>query len=190
MEKKLFVMALAFVFVLSACEKQLSGPYFEDDLSILDAASEKSAMNEKGQAVLNFRAHLTGDQEIPARETQATGQALFQLSKDGTELRYKLIVSNLDSITMAHIHIGALGANGGFVVWLYPSSGPALLIPEKVHGTLREGVIKKENLVGAYSGKELSDLISIMASGNTYVNIHTSRFPGGEIRGQIYGNVK
>jgi hypothetical protein len=39
-------------------------------------------------------------------------------------------------------------------------------------------------------GKELSELISLMASGNTYVNIHTSRFPGGEIRGQIYGNVK
>jgi hypothetical protein len=80
--------------------------------------------------------------------------------------------------------------NGGFVVWLYPSAGPALLIPEKVHGTLREGVIKTENLVNALVGKELSELISLMASGNTYVNIHTSRFPGGEIRGQIYGNVK
>ena len=48
--------------------------------------------------VMNFRAHLSGDQEVPANESMATGEAVFQLSKDGMELSYKLIVANLDNI--------------------------------------------------------------------------------------------
>jgi hypothetical protein len=59
----------------------------------------------------NFRAHLSGDEEVPAVDTRARGQTIFQLSKDGSELSYKLIAANIENITQAHIHCGAAGVN-------------------------------------------------------------------------------
>ena len=50
------------------------------------------------------------------------------------------------------------------------------------------GTITEANLVGALAGQPLSALIDEIRSGNTYVNVHTSQFPGGEIRGQIQMN--
>jgi hypothetical protein len=44
-----------------------------------------------------FNAHLSGSEEVPARETMAHGQANLQLTKDGTGLEFKLIVANIDT---------------------------------------------------------------------------------------------
>jgi hypothetical protein len=63
-----------------------------------------------------------------------------------------------------------------------------LLIPGTTNGILAEGVIKEVNLVNALAGKPLSDLVDAMSAGNAYVNVHTTAYPGGEIRGQIFGN--
>ena len=133
----------------------------------------------------NSRTHLSGDEEVPPRDTNAQGQAIFQLSKDGTELSYKLNIANIENVTQAHIHLAAAGVNGGIVVWLYPSAPPAHLIPGGSQGTLAEGVIKQASLVGSLAGRPLGVLLDAMRAGNTYVNVHTSQFPGGEIRGQI-----
>ena len=191
MEKKLLIFVIAGALVFSACEKQL--------LESEDVSGKKSVQlledqnvhsKKKGQVVLNFRTHLSGDQEVPPRETSATGQAIFQLSKDGEELRYKLIVANLNNLRMAHIHVAPAGANGGFVAWLYPPAPPAILKPGTTNGVLQEGVIRKANLVGLLAGKEVSDLVDLIIADSTYVNVHTQLYGGGEIRGQIFGNVK
>ncbi len=134
----------------------------------------------------NFRAHLTGDAEVPPVETKAQGQAIFQLSKDGDELHYKLIVANIENVLMAHIHMAPVGENGGVVAWLYPDGPPPLLIEGRFQGVLAEGVITAEDLVGALEGEKLTDLVSQMRSGNAYVNVHTLANPPGEIRGQIH----
>lgn len=68
----------------------------------------------------NFRTHLSGDEEVQPVATRAQGQAIFQLSKDDSELSYKLIVANIENVLMAHIHLAPAGQNGGVVVWLYP----------------------------------------------------------------------
>ena len=54
---------------------------------------------------------------------------------------------------------------------------------------LATGVITADDLVGPLDGADLSDLIEEMRSGNTYVNVHTEAFGGGEIRGQIDSTV-
>ena len=74
----------------------------------------------------HFVAHLEGGQEVPARETNATGQAIFKLSEDETEIQYRLIVANIDNVTASHIHLGVAGVNGGVVVFLagdFPPGG-------------------------------------------------------------------
>jgi hypothetical protein len=133
----------------------------------------------------NFRAHLTGAEEVPPAETQAQGQAIFQLSKDGSELHYKLIVANIENVKMAHIHLAPAGVNGPVVAWLYPGGPPPQLIPDRFNGVLAEGTITAANLVGPLAGQTLDDLVDAIVAGNTYVNVHTSQYPGGEIRGQI-----
>jgi len=134
----------------------------------------------------NHRAHLNGANEVPARDTLAQGQAIFQLNADGTELRFRLIVANIENVTQAHIHccVNTEG-NAGVVAWLYPAGPPAQLIPGRTQGTLAEGVITQASLVGSLAGSPLSVLVDRINSGLAYVNVHTSQFPPGEIRGQI-----
>jgi hypothetical protein len=131
----------------------------------------------------NFRAHLSGGEEVPPNDSKATGQAIFQM-KDGA-LHYKLIVANIQNVTQAHIHLAPAGANGGVVAWLYPSAPPAQLIPGRSSGVLAEGVITDADLVGALTGATLEELLEEMRNGGAYVNVHTSQFPPGEVRGQI-----
>ena len=174
MKKLLFFFIAPFMIMVSSCDSLQPEETFQDEATLKSAGM-----------IMNFRAHLSGDQEVPAVESNATGQAIFQLSKDGSELSYKLIVANINDVLQAHIHLGQAGTNGGVVAFLYPSAPPAVLIEGKSNGILAEGIIKAENLRGALSEGSVEDLAEAMKAGNAYVNVHTSAFPTGEIRGQI-----
>ena len=135
----------------------------------------------------NFVAHLSGDEEVPSVATLAQGQAIFHLSKDGSALHFKLIVANIENVTQAHIHCGAVGVNGPIVVFLY-GFGP-VVSPD---GILSEGTVTGANVIplppsAACPGgvANFADLIAKMQTGGAYVNAHTTGHPAGEIRGQI-----
>lgn len=141
----------------------------------------------------NFVVHLTSDQEVPVNESRATGQAIFQLSPDGEELHYRLIVANIENVVASHIHLAPVGVNGPVVVFLF---GPAPAAGGRSNGVLAEGTITSANLIGRLGGQPLSALIDEIEAGNAYVNVHTNdgiaptnTGPGdiasGEIRGQI-----
>jgi hypothetical protein len=133
----------------------------------------------------NYSIHLTGALEVPAVETRGQGQAIFQLSKDGQSLSYKLIVANIENVSMAHIHVGPPGVNGPVVVWLYPAAPPPQLIPGRFEGVLAEGTITEADFVGELAGEPMSTLIDWLNTSNAYVNVHTSQHPPGEIRGNF-----
>ncbi|MDQ5858042.1 MAG: CHRD domain-containing protein [Acidobacteriota bacterium] len=143
---------------------------------LLSLATAGRAENTK-----NFVAPLKDSNEVPPRDTGATGLALFHLVNDGTELYYKVIVANVHNVTASHIHLGAAGANGGVVAFLF--GGPTT--SGRTQGILAEGTITDADLIGALGGLTLADLIEEIEAGNAYVNVHTTQFPGGEIRGQI-----
>ncbi|WP_340114261.1 CHRD domain-containing protein [Maribellus mangrovi] len=174
MRKLLLFMVLLSIFAFAACEK-----------TDLVSETEQELTTKSAMKVLNFRAHLSGDNEVPAVWTSASGQAIFQLSKDGTELSYKLIADSIENVRMAHIHLAMEGQNGGVVAWLY---GPEL-IEGIFEGVLAEGTITNADLVGALAGHSLMDLIEAFYADGAYVNVHTVQNPGGEIRGQIKGNM-
>lgn len=132
-----------------------------------------------------FQAHLSGGEEVPPVQTNATGQAVFLLKGQGEELAYTLIVANIQDVLQAHIHLAPAGVNGPVVAWLYPSGPPAVLIPGRTDGVLAQGTITADDLVGPLAGAPLADLVDEIRAGNTYVNVHTVANPGGEIRGQI-----
>ena len=152
-----------------------------------------SAPAGKGGVNRNFKAHLTGDGEVPARDTLAVGQTILRVSKDGSELYYKLIAANIDNVIAAHIHIGPPDANGPVVAFLFGPEAPG---GGRFSGVLAEGVIASGDLVGPLAGLDLSVLLDFIRAGGAYVNVHTNDgvapintgpgdFPGGEIRGQI-----
>jgi hypothetical protein len=151
----------------------------------------------------NFGTPLSPSEEVmPAgvvNTSNAVGNAIFQLSEDGTELSYKLIVANIDNAFMAHIHKAPAGTNGGIVVWLFPSTTPGVTGPlgaGRLQGVIAQGTITEANFVGALAGKPMTDLIDLLSNGGAYVNVHTNDgedgtntgpgdFPGGEMRGQV-----
>ena len=116
-----------------------------------------------------FTAKLSGKDEVPPVNTQATGMAQFQLSSDGKEISYDLTAINLNGFMMAHIHQGKAGENGQPVAPL----------------SMGKGKITSSDLKGPLAGKQISDLVDLMKNGGAYVNIHTQQNQNGEIRGQI-----
>ena len=138
-------------------------------------------------AISTWTASLSGAEEVATVpvETAARGQAVLQLSRDGSALRYRLIVANIENVTQAHIHMAPRGANGGVVAWLYPHGPPAQLIPGRSSGILATGTITSASLVGPLAGQPLGSLVDAIDDGNAYVNVHTAQYPAGEIRGQV-----
>lgn len=136
-------------------------------------------------AAANFHAHAKGSEEVPSVDTRAQGQATFRLARDGNSVEFKLNVSNIEDVLMAHIHLAPAGSNGGVVVWLYPAGPPPQLIPGRHQGELASGTFTADDLVGPLAGASLGDLIEAMRNGGAYVNVHTTANPGGEVRGQI-----
>jgi hypothetical protein len=141
----------------------------------------------------NHKAILSGDGEVPPRDTQARGVAIFHISKDELSIDYILIAANIHNVVGAHIHTGQPGVNGPIVVPLMDAAAPG---GGRFQGILGAGTITAANLTGPLAGQPLSVLIAEIKSGNTYVNVHTNDgvaptntgpgdFPGGEIRGPI-----
>lgn len=175
------------VVLYGSCEEH--GSTFADQVEIIEKSQSEnvnSGINEASAAQFNFRAHLGGDEEVPAVDMRAQGQATFKVNSDGTSITYRLIVSNIENVLMAHMHLAPAGENGDIVVWLYPSSPPSQLIEGRFQGVLTEGTFTSEDLVGSLEGQTLNDLTEAMKFGYVHVNVHTSQHGSEEIRGQIF----
>lgn len=129
----------------------------------------------------NFKAELSGGNVVPPVKTKAKGEATFMLSKDGKSMTYKLTVKDIEDVTAAHIHQGRQGKNGPPVAMLY--AGPKKA--GKFSGTLSEGTVTGKSLMSSLKGKPFGSLVKMIESGDAYVNVHTDKYPDGEIRGQI-----
>jgi CHRD domain len=123
-----------------------------------------------------FSTSLSGQEEVPPTESQATGMAEFMAL--GDSVGYTVMASEIQGVTAGHIHGGKQGENGPVVVTLFKNDSSTIEIIET-------GSITADKLEGPMAGKQLTDLVTAMTNGETYVNIHTEQNPDGEIRGQI-----
>ena len=124
-----------------------------------------------------FTAHLNGAEQVPAFDTTAQGQFILK-NRDGS-LEYKLIVANLANVVAAHIHCAPVGTNGPVGVTLFAGA------PTAVSGILASGPILAPDTGNACGWTNVADIIAGIASGNTYINVHTLQSLSGEIRGQV-----
>jgi hypothetical protein len=148
---------------------------------------------------ISARAKLSGFQENLPKLTDGTGT--FTASVNGGTLSYKLTYSGLSSDAfMSHIHFAQPGVNGGIFIWLCGSAkapGPVGTptcpagggtVTGSVTSTGVQSLLSPPQATGASQNLNPGDFagaIRILQSGDAYVNVHTTNFPGGEIRGQL-----
>lgn len=139
------------------------------------------------QPAPTVRATLSGYEETPAVSTEASGTFVVRVG-DGV-LDYELSYQGLQSgVLFAHIHFGQPGVAGGVSAFLCGGGGkPSCPTPG---GTVM-GTIVAANVVGptgqGIGAEEFDELVRAILNGVAYANVHSTTFPGGEIRGQIRG---
>jgi hypothetical protein len=130
-----------------------------------------------------FQADLSGAGETPARSTPAVGTV--GLYVNGNTVDYTIEVHGITNVTGAHIHSGAAGSNGGIRIALFPAPGtnflPAGQTVATVDGILISGSFNSSQVTGV----TYDELLSEMRAGTAYANVHTTQYPGGEVRGQV-----
>jgi hypothetical protein len=146
-----------------------------------------------------FKATLRGINETPGPvATQASGSFSATLSSDETTLSYKVTYANLNAqVTQSHIHFGLSKETGGIMIWLCqtaavpaPATDPGVpTCPDTTSGTV-SGTATAANVVGPNSqgvtpGADFAKAVKAMREGAAYVNVHSTRSPGGEIRGPV-----
>ncbi len=139
---------------------------------------------------------LRGFAEVPAVSTVAAGFFHGTINEDETAIEYQLHYEGLEgSVTQAHIHFGQPLVSGGISVWLCGNSPPTTpppgtpTCPEAGVGPEVTGTLTADSVVGptgqGIAAGEFAELIKALRKGNAYANVHSSKFPGGEVRGQI-----
>ena len=133
---------------------------------------------QEGKMIITF---LSGKDEVPPTESNASAWTKFQSVDNDSQLSYWVSIVGLKEITGAHIHKGTEGQNGDIVAVLSEAKSA-----EGGNETISlKGNITKDSLQGPLDGKEVSDLVSLMRNGSAYVNVHTNEYKDGVIRGQI-----
>jgi CHRD domain-containing protein len=109
-----------------------------------------------------IKVNLSGAEEVPPVTASGSGSGSFRVSEDGT-LSGSVTTKDVEG-TMAHIHRAAKGQNGPIIVPLD----------------------KKGDTYSVPAGRKLTpQQMDDLKAGNLYVNVHTNRNKGGEVRGQL-----
>jgi CHRD domain len=151
--------------------------------------SDYPELSSLAPAKRTFVATLVGANEVPAVTTTGAGR-MELVQEDSVNILYTLsTTARTDSITMAHIHAAGSGVNGPIMVWFFPTEasrapGTGGGTAAAVNGIIRVGRISRAgtSFVAPFTW---DSLLVRMNAGTAYVNVHTRRFGGGEIRGQV-----
>ena len=130
------------------------------------ACSQMSSMMHGDGKAGSESVSLNGSNEVPAVTTSASGSGTVSVSSERA-VTARITVSGMTA-TAAHIHSGAPGSNGPVIVPF-----------------VKEG---DNTFVAAPGAKMTEEQYRAYKSGNTYVNVHSAKNPGGEIRAQLKGN--
>jgi hypothetical protein len=151
--------------------------------------------------IRRVRARLSGYQEVFAGGggVSTTGEGSFRAAIDEATglITYTLKYSGLTgTVTQSHLHFGQHHTSGGISVWICqtatnpapapaPGAQPVPMCAEEVSGEALAANVIGPTGQGIAPG-ELAELIAAIKAGAVYVNVHSSLFPAGEIRGQLF----
>jgi CHRD domain-containing protein len=111
----------------------------------------------------DMKLKLSGDQEVPPVQTQASGAGTIAVNDDKS-VSGSITTTGINA-TAAHIHEAAMGKNGPVIIPLEKKSDKEFAVP---------------------AGAKLSDTqYKAFKAGDLYVNVHSDAHKGGEIRAQL-----
>jgi CHRD domain len=138
------------------------------------------------------RVQLSGYQEDPLTiSTAGSGTFRAEVNAKNQTITYRLSYSLEGSVTQSHIHFGGRAQSGGVAVFLCSNlgNGPAGTQACPAAPATITGVITPADVIGpagqGIAAGEFAELIAALRAGKTYVNVHSTTWPGGEIRAQL-----
>jgi hypothetical protein len=141
----------------------------------------------------SIREQLTGYEETPlALSTPGEGSFKVRIDEADQEIAYRLSYADLEGpVQQAHIHFGARAQSGGISVFLCTNvgGGPAGTQPCPAQPATITGTIVPADVLGptgqGIAPGEFQELVDAIRAGATYANVHTMKYPAGEIRAQL-----
>jgi hypothetical protein len=156
-------------------------------------AAGSSMANERLPARFAVQTDLTGYQEVPAISTVAHGTFDAWVDTESNQIFYQLKYDGLEgTVTQSHVHFGQLSVNAGISFFLCTNlgNGPAGTQACPEGPAVVVGVIDAASVIGpAGNGIEagaFGEIVAAIRNGTAYANVHSSKWPAGEIRGQIH----
>ena len=115
----------------------------------------------------------------------ATGEFEATIDDEARTIHYTLSYSGLEGdVRQSHIHFGQRSVNGGISIWLCETAAnPRPVGSPDVPDCPQSGTV--DSTVQGIAGGEFEEIVAAIRAGRAYANVHSSKFPGGEIRGQI-----
>lgn len=156
-------------------------------------AAPAVARDDDDRIVVRLRSY----EEVPAVSSVASGLFRARINDAAGTITYELSYQGLQGdVRQSHIHFGQRSVNGGISVFLCqtatnpdPTGGAPTCGASPATIT---GILTAANIIGptgqGIAATEFAELIRAIRAGVAYVNVHTSLFPGGEIRGQARGS--
>ena len=153
-----------------------------------------SIFHGRGRHGMRITANLQSETEVPSISSPAQGR--FEAEIDDDSVEYELSFEDLQGVvTQGHIHIAQPNVNGGIMVWLCNTAtnpGPATFTgpacPAAPGGTVN-GIIRAADVLAVtaqgIAAGEFDEFVAALKKELAYVNVHSSLFPGGEVRGQV-----
>ena len=136
-----------------------------------------------GQESREFKAELSGAEEVPPVVTAATGEVQFRVNAAQTEIAFELEIKNGTAIlgaAGAHLHCARRGVNGPIIAFL---AGP---VQGGFDGKVAiKAVLTQANITNQSCGTTIAASVQAMRDGRVYANAHSPAHPTGEIRGQV-----
>lgn len=161
--------------------------------SALALAPAMGALAHDGHGPGALGTRLSSYQEVPAVSSTAIGKFRARIDEKSGSIAYDLDYAGLQGdVLMAHIHLGQKGVNGGIMVWLCQTAArpdPTGLSPVCPQTGSVSGLLQAANVTAiaaqGLSAQEFNEVVSAIRAGVAYVNVHSTTFPGGELRGQL-----
>lgn len=178
--KKSPIARLAMILLAAVALASLPGSADEDG----KGKGKSKGKGNDGNTGRQMRASLDGYQVVPAISTTAEGALRGTLQNDG--FTYRLSYTNLEGAVLAgHVRFGQSDVNGGVLAFVCGGGGkPACPQSGEISGEITAGNLFALSDQGIEAAN-IAEVVRAIRSGNVYVTILTTRFPQGEIRGQI-----
>ena len=155
---------------------------------------------EHGKKSIEVSARLVGYQEVPSQSTTANGKFTAVIDTKANTITWRLRYDALEgTVAQAHVHFGQRGVNGGISFFLCTNAGngPAGTLACPAPPADISGVITPDLIIGpaavppAIGGQGIEpgafdEIVAAIKAGYAYANVHSSKWPAGEIRGQLH----